>query len=54
MRLGHRQKEQIHEQEGHFVFTVKKNQPDAYEEIHTFLELEEEAEKKQNSNPDPA
>ena len=25
--------EQIHEQEGHFVFTVKKNQPDAYEEI---------------------
>ena len=36
--------EQIHEQEGHFVFTVKKNQPDAYEEIHTFLDkLEEEA-----------
>ena len=39
--------EQIHEQEGHFVLTVKKNQPDAYEEIHTFLDkLEEEAEKK--------
>ena len=42
--------EQIHEQEGHFVFTVKKNQPDAYEEIHTFLDkLEEEAEKKGKS-----
>ena len=39
--------EQIHEQEGHFVLTVKKNQPDAYEEIHTFLDkLEEEAEEK--------
>ena len=25
--------EQIHEQEGHFVLTVKKNQPEAYEEI---------------------
>lgn len=36
--------EQIHEQEGHFVLTVKKNQPDAYVEIHTFLDkLEEEA-----------
>ena len=47
--------EQIHEQEGHFVFTVKKNQPDAYEEIHTFLDkLEEEAEKKGKSEtPDP-
>ena len=42
--------EQIHEQEGHFVLTVKKNQPDAYEEIHTFLDkLEEEAEKKGKS-----
>ena len=47
--------EQIHEQEGHFVLTVKKNQPDAYEEIHTFLDqLEEEAEKKGKSEtPDP-
>lgn len=40
--------EQIHEQEGHFVLTVKKNQPDAYVEIHTFLDkLEEEAGKKE-------
>ena len=39
--------EQIHEQEGHFVLTVKKNQPEAYEEIHTFMDqLEEEAGKK--------
>ncbi len=29
--------EQIHEQEYHFVLTVKKNQPNAYEEIHTFM-----------------
>lgn len=42
--------EQIHEQEGHFVLTVKKNQPDAYVEIHTFLDkLEEEAGKKGKS-----
>ena len=27
--------EQIHEQGGHFALTVKKNQPEAYEEIHT-------------------
>ena len=40
--------EQIHEQEGHFVLTVKKNQPEAYEEIHTFMDkLEGEAEKKE-------
>lgn len=47
--------EQIHEQEGHFVLTVKKNQPDAYGEIHTFLDkLEEEAEKRGKSKtPDP-
>lgn len=46
--------EQIHEQERHFVFTVKKNQPGAYEEIHTFLDKLEEAEKKGNSEtPDP-
>lgn len=39
--------EQIHEQEGHFVLTVKKNQPDAYEEIHTFMDkLEMEQKKK--------
>ena len=30
--------EQIHEQGGHFVLTVKKNQPEAYEEIHTFMD----------------
>lgn len=30
--------EQIHEQEGHFVLTVKKNQPEAYEEIHMFMD----------------
>lgn len=35
--------EQIHEQEGHFVLTVKKNQPEAYEEIHTFMDKLEEA-----------
>ena len=36
--------EQIHKQEGHFVLTVKKNQPEAYEDIHTFMDkLEEEA-----------
>ena len=29
--------EQIHEQKGHFVLTVKKNQPETYEEIHTFM-----------------
>lgn len=39
--------EQIHEQEGHFVLTVKKNQPEAYEEIHTFMDkLEAEDSKK--------
>lgn len=46
--------EQIHEQEGHFVLTVKKNQPDAYGEIHTFLDKLEEAEKRGKSKtPDP-
>lgn len=30
--------EQIHGQEGHFVLTVKKNQPEAYDEIHTFMD----------------
>ena len=48
--------EQIHEQEGHFVLTVKKNQPEAYGEIHTFMDkLEEEAGKKgknKNGTPD--
>lgn len=40
--------EQIHEQEGHFVLTVKKNQPEAYEEIYTFMDkLEGEAGKKE-------
>ena len=35
--------EQIHEQGGHFALTVKKNQPEAYDEIHTFMDrLEEE------------
>lgn len=39
--------EQIHKQEGHFILTVKKNQPEAYGEIHTFLDkLEESARKK--------
>ncbi len=47
--------EQIHEQEGHFVLTVKKNQPEAYEEIHTFMDkLEAEAGKKEkDETPDP-
>lgn len=46
--------EQIHRQEGHFVLTVKKNQPEAYGEIHTFMDkLEEEAGKKgKNETPD--
>lgn len=35
--------EQIHEQGGHFVLTVKKNQPEAYEEIHTFMDKLEAA-----------
>lgn len=30
--------EQIHEQGGHFVLTVKKNQPEAYDEIHTCMD----------------
>ena len=42
--------EQIREQEGHFVLAVKKNQPEAYEEIHTFMDkLEEESRKKGKS-----
>lgn len=47
--------EQIHEQEGHFVLTVKKNQPEAYEEIHTFMDkLEAEAaKKKKGETPEP-
>lgn len=47
--------EQIHEQEGHFVLTVKKNQPEAYEEIHTFMDkLEAEAAKKKKGEiPEP-
>ena len=47
--------EQIHEQEGHFVLTVKKNQPEAYEEIHTFMDkLEAEADKKKKGEiPEP-
>ena len=47
--------EQIHEQEGHFVLTVKKNQPEAYEEIHTFMDkLEVEAAKKKKGEiPEP-
>ena len=38
--MGHRTAimEQIHEQGGHFVMAVKKNQPEAYEEIHTFMD----------------
>ena len=35
--------EQIHEQGGHFALTVKKNQPEAYEEIHTFMDKLEAA-----------
>ena len=47
--------EQIHEQEGHFVLSVKKNQPEAYGEIHTFMDkLEAEAGKKgKEETPDP-
>ncbi len=47
--------DQIHEQEGHFVLTVKKNQPEAYEEIHTFMDkLEaEDAKKKKGETTDP-
>lgn len=47
--------EQIHGQEGHFVLTVKKNQPEAYDEIHTFMgKLEaEEVKKKKGETPDP-
>ena len=45
--------EQIHEQEGHFVLTVKKNQREAYEEIHTFMDkLEEAGKKRKNETPD--
>lgn len=35
--------EQIHEQGGHFVLQVKKNQPEAYEEIHEFMDKLEAA-----------
>ena len=43
--------EQIREQGGHFVLMVKKNQPNAYEEIiRTFEKLEEEK-KKQDADP---
>ena len=47
--------EQIHEQGGHFVLTVKKNQPEAYEEIHTFMDkLEtEDSKKKKGKVLDP-
>lgn len=39
--------DQIHRQNGHFVLTVKKNQPEAYREIHAFMDkLETEAAKK--------
>lgn len=39
--------EQIHEQGGHFVLPGKKNQPEAYGEIHAFMDkVEEEAGKK--------
>ena len=39
--------EKIHEQNGHFVLQVKKNQPEAYEEIHAFMDkMEEEGAKK--------
>ena len=46
--------EQIHEQGGHFVLPVKKNQPEAYEEIHRFMDqLEaEEAKTKTDEIPD--
>lgn len=30
--------EQIREQKGHFVLMVKKNQPEACEEIHAFMD----------------
>ena len=40
--------EQIHEQKGHFVLTVKKNQPEAYGEIHRLMDgLEAEGLKKE-------
>ena len=39
--------EKIYEQNGHFVLQVKKNQPEAYEEIHAFMDkMEEEGAKK--------
>jgi len=42
--------EQIHEQEGHFVLEVKKNQPEACEEIHRIMEkLETETSKKEKA-----
>lgn len=41
--------EQIHEQGGNFVLTVKRNQADACEEIHSFMDrLEQEALKEKN------
>lgn len=47
--------EQIHDQKGHFVLEVKKNQPEACEEIHAMIDkLETEAAKKETGkNPDP-
>lgn len=39
---------QIHEQGGHFVLTVKNNQPEACEEIHAVMDrLERETAKKE-------
>ena len=39
--------EKIYEQNRHFVLQVKKNQPEAYEEIHAFMDkMEEEGAKK--------
>lgn len=42
---------QIHEQGGHFVLTVKNNQPEACEEIHAVMDrLERETAKKKKEN----
>lgn len=42
--------EQIHKQGGHFLLTVKKNQPEAYKEIHTFMDKPEEKDSKRKKD----
>ena len=44
---------QIREQNGDYVFALKKNQSDLYEEVHTFFSLEEERQPSKMFNTTP-